>query len=171
MSEARNVTADDFAEWYAEAFVEIRRAVTLAVGDADLGEEATAEAFAKALVHWPKVRRADSRRAWVYRVALNEARSRFRRLRLERRYLQRRRAEGELHHPPPEEPDTALWRAVSGLPPRTRTAVVLRYVADLSVAEVAEAMGVATGSVSATLHHARKRLAQVLSEEPKGAER
>jgi RNA polymerase sigma factor (sigma-70 family) len=97
--------------------------------------------------------------AWAYTVALNHVRSRMRRSRLERRYLERQR---EGHHPPPPEPDTALWAAVAQLAPRARTAVALRYVADLSQAEVAAAMGISRGTVAATLHKARARLAELM---------
>ncbi len=71
----------DFAEWYAAGYARVRRAVTLAVGDAALAEEATAEAFARALLRWRSVRQAHRPEAWVYRVALNQVRSRFRRAR------------------------------------------------------------------------------------------
>jgi DNA-directed RNA polymerase specialized sigma24 family protein len=37
-------------------------------------------------------------------------------------------------------------------------------VADLSEAEVAEAMGIARGTVAATLHQARKRLGEMLAD-------
>jgi DNA-directed RNA polymerase specialized sigma24 family protein len=149
-----------FAAWYGATFPRVRAAVTLAVGDAWLAEEATAEAYARALARWPAVRDLNRPEAWVYTVALNQVRSRLRRMRLERRYLARQRAG---YHPPPPEPDTALWAAVAQLPPRSRTAVALRYVADLSEAEVAAAMGVAPGTVASTLHKARARLAELLS--------
>jgi RNA polymerase sigma-70 factor (ECF subfamily) len=130
----------DFTAWYATAFPRMRAAVTLAVGDPWLGEEATAEAFARALLHWPGDPRAGAPGGLGLHVALNHVRSRLRRQRLERRYLARQQAG---YHPPPPEPDTALWAAVAQLPPRARTAIALRYVADLSEAEVAAAMGVA----------------------------
>lgn len=56
-----------------------------------------------------------------------------------------------------------LWQAVQQLPPRQREAVALRYVADFSEAEVAERMGVAVGTVAATLHAAWARLASVVA--------
>ena len=57
-----------------------------------------------------------------------------------------------------------VMRAVQRLPARARTAVVLRYVADLTEAEVAEAMGVAPATVAATLSNARRRLAVLLAD-------
>jgi RNA polymerase sigma factor (sigma-70 family) len=150
----------DFSEWYAASFARVRRAVALAVGDAGLSEEATAEAFARALLHWRSVSGMARPEAWVYRVALNQVRSRLRRNRLEERWLERQQVG---HHPPPAEPQTALWAAVAQLAPRARTAIALRYVADLSEAEVADAMGITRGTAAATLHKARARLSDLLA--------
>ncbi len=152
---------DDFSVWYAASYGRVHRAISLAVGDADLAEEATAEAFARALVHWRTVRNADRPDAWVYRVALNQARSVLRRRRLEQRWRARQQV---VHQPPPEEPDSALWQAVSRLGPRARTAIALRYVADLPEAKVAEAMGITRGAVASTLHKARAKLGELLAE-------
>jgi RNA polymerase sigma-70 factor (ECF subfamily) len=150
----------DFTQWYAGSYARILRAVTLAVGDAGLAEEATAEAFARALVHSRTVRATRRPDAWVYRVALNEVRSRFRRNRLEQRWIARQQAG---HQAPPPEPETALWQAVAQLPPRARTAIALRYIADLPEAEVASAMGITRGATAATLHKARARLTELLT--------
>jgi RNA polymerase sigma-70 factor (ECF subfamily) len=149
----------DFAQWYAASYARVLRAVTLAVGDVGVGEEATAEAYARALMHWRTVRATHRPEAWVYRTALNHVRSRLRRARLERRWIARQKIGS---HPPPPEPPTALWAAVAQLAPRARTAVALRYIADLSEAEVAEAMGISRGTVAATLNKARTRLGELL---------
>jgi RNA polymerase sigma-70 factor (ECF subfamily) len=150
----------DFAQWYAASYARVLRAVTLAVGDVGVGEEATAEAYARALMHWRTVRATHRPEAWVYRTALNYVRSRLRRARLERRWIARQKIGS---HPPPPEPPTALWAAVAQLAPRARTAVALRYIADLSEAEVAEAMGISRGTVAATLNKARTRLGELLA--------
>ena len=150
----------DFTQWYAGSYARINRAVTLAVGDSGLAEEATAEAFARALVNWRTVKAASRPDAWVYRVALNEVRSRFRRRRLEQRWVERQQAG---HFQPPQEPETGLWQAVAQLAPRARTAIALRYIADLPEAEVATAMGITRGATAATLHKARARLTQLLA--------
>lgn len=50
------------------------------------------------------------------------------------------------------------------LPARERTAVALRHVADLPTASVAAVMGVAPGTVAATLHAARAKLRHALEE-------
>ena len=51
-----------------------------------------------------------------------------------------------------------LWDALSRLPRRERTAVVLHYFVDLPQHDVAHMMGVAPGTVAAMLHAARKKL-------------
>lgn len=149
----------DFATWYRSELPRVCRALALATGDVGLGEEAAAEAFARALASWDRVGRMASPGAWVYTVALNEARRTWRRSRLERRYLARQRLEDV---PAPTAPDDTLGRAVAALPPRARTAVALRYVADLPEAEIADVMNVHRGTVSATLSAARRQLAATL---------
>lgn len=150
----------DFARWYAAELSGICRALTLAVGDSLLAEEAAAEAFARALNAWPRVGRMASPSAWVYTVALNEVRRGWRRSQLERRYQRRLRDESV---PPPRDPDDDLWRAVAALPTRERTAIALRYIGDLPEAQIAEAMNISRGTVAATLSHARRRLAAALT--------
>lgn len=149
----------DFETWYQREFPRVRRAMTVATGDPGLGEEAAAEAFALALVHWRRVSRMESPGGWVHTTALNQVRRSWRRAALESRYRARQRDE---HVPAPEAPDTALWRAVQALSPRARTAIALRYVADLTEAEVAAAMHVTRGTVASTLSRARTQLAAQL---------
>jgi RNA polymerase sigma-70 factor (ECF subfamily) len=54
--------------------------------------------------------------------------------------------------------DVDLERGVRDLPPRERLAVALYYFLDLGTAETAAVMGCSTGTVKATLYHARARL-------------
>jgi len=150
-----------FGDWYAREFSRVRATISIAVGDPGLGEEATSEAFAKALLHWPKVPGLDNPTAWVRTVAFNEIRSRLRRARLERRYRARLIAEPAL---PPPDPRPDLWAAVARLAPRAREAVALRYVADLTEPEIAQHMGISRGAVTATLSRARGRLAELLTD-------
>ena len=148
-----------FAAWYESEYPRVARALALATGDPLLGEEAAAEAFARALANWTRVGTMASPGGWVYTVALNEVRRTWRRAQLERRAVARLRLADV---PAPSTPDDALWRAVAALPPRARTAVALRYVADLPEADIADAMNITRGTVAATLSHARKHLAAVL---------
>jgi RNA polymerase sigma-70 factor (ECF subfamily) len=148
-------TNADFDAFFAEHQVPVVRALTLALGDRARAEDAAQEAFAKAHRQWRRVAMMDRPVAWVYVVALNKARR------------DRRR---ELEAPAPdilgEAPDPAaavtvgvsVRAALDQLAPRQRLAVVLRYLADLQVDEVAAAMGCTVGTAKATLHTARARL-------------
>jgi len=162
--------ADDrFARWYAAEAPPLKATLWVVTGNADLAEEATAEAFARAYARWPSVEVMASPGGWVYTVALNVVRRWTRRHALERLSLSRFRAS----EPPVAvipELDDELWRAVGALPPRARTAISLRYVADLPEDEIADIMGISRGAVAATLSKARSRLADALAETRDGSE-
>ena len=59
----------------------------------------------------------------------------------------------------------ALQNRLAQLAPRQRAAVVLRYLADLSVSEVAGAMGCSLGTAKATIHQALNRLRVTFEED------
>lgn len=65
----------------------------------------------------------------------------------------------------PEPSDVELWAAVARLSERQQRCVVLRYVHDLPEGEIAELLGIARGTVAATLHAARKSLRAEYAEE------
>ena len=166
--EVRPSPARDFAVWYAATAPGVTRGVSAAVGDALLGREATAEAYARAYERWARVAAMDSPEGWVHRVAVNLCRRTWRQRSLESRALARvlpaalgglgvggRAGEPGEHH-------DDVYRAVRALPPRMRTAVRLRYWDDLTERQVAERMGVAPGTVSALLSGARARLRRAL---------
>jgi RNA polymerase sigma factor (sigma-70 family) len=147
----------DFDRWYRAEHPRVLGLLTVVAGDADVAREVTAEAFVRALERWDRVAAMESPAGWTYRVGVNLLRRRMRRATFERRLAP------EVPAPAPSpaiEPE--LWAAVRGLPVRQRTAVALRYVCDLSQADIAAVMGVAPGTVSATLTAARRRLAAAL---------
>src|SRR5262245_31546513 len=102
---------------------------------------------------------------WLYRVAVNVMRRSARRRTFERRLLLRMRVNDVVPAPTGE-----VWDLVRALPDRQRTAVVLRYVADLAEGEIAQVMGVTRGTVASTLSDARRSLAVVLTEPEIGEE-
>ncbi len=127
--------------------------------DAGVGQELAQEALARAWAHWDHVRQLPSPEAWLFRVGLNLAYSRFRRGRVERRAL--RRLAGSNVTPPPRTADeVAVRAAVAALPERQRAAVILRYFADLPFARVAEILGCAEGTARSLASQAIDRLGQ-----------
>jgi RNA polymerase sigma-70 factor (ECF subfamily) len=63
-----------------------------------------------------------------------------------------------------DEADRAVWRAVSTLPSGERTAVLLYYRQEMSVAEIAAALGVSAGTVKTHLSRARVKLRHILED-------
>jgi RNA polymerase sigma factor (sigma-70 family) len=157
-----------FEQWYVRMWPRLVRFMRAqAGGDAAEAAEVAAEAMARAYERWDAGSMRDPT-AWVYTVGLNLLRRRARRRVLERRVLHR------LRRPAPEPeawtPDVDLAAAIAELPPRQRTAIYLRYVADLTQADVAEVLGIAAGSAASLLHAARKNLENRLGTTSNGGD-
>jgi RNA polymerase sigma-70 factor, ECF subfamily len=124
--------------------------------------DAVQEAFVQAVVHWRKVSRYDDPLAWIRRVAINRGHNR-RRSRARQDALTRRIVATTPPPPGPQAgPDDELAALVAALPPQQRLALSLFYFAELSVAEVADAMELSAGAVKYHLHAARTSLARSL---------
>lgn len=156
----------DFAEVFAAHHPEVLRLAYLLCGDPHRAEDAVAEAFAKMYRRWQRGG-IDQPRAYLRRAVVNEVNSRFRRLALERREASRRH--GDARGVRPADEDLAdrdeVFAALRTLPARQRTAVVLRYYADLTEADTAAVMGVAVGTVKSAVSRGLDRLRAVLEEE------
>lgn len=153
---------DDFAVWYEREHPRVLGAMCVAAGDVEVAREVTDEAFARALERWHRVRDMGSPGGWTNRTAYNVLRRRARRASLERRLLARHRPEVSTAPPSLSPP---VWEAVQALPDRMRTAIALRYLADLAEDDIADVMGVTRGTVASTLSRARDRLAGVLDRD------
>jgi RNA polymerase sigma-70 factor (ECF subfamily) len=153
-----DVYVGSFEDWYRREHPRLLASLTLVARDPEVAREATDEAFTRALERWDRVARMDSPAGWAYRVAANVVRRRHRRHAVEQRLLLRDRP---VRTAPPAL-DPTVWAAVADLPGRQREAIALRYLLGLTQAEVADAMGIAAGTASATLAAARRALAPVL---------
>jgi RNA polymerase sigma factor (sigma-70 family) len=146
----------DFEQWYRANHSRLLNAMTVLCGTLDEASEVVDEASARCLQRWDAGKPLDDPTAWTYRVAVNLARRRAWRQGRERSALEMLNLPASVSI---AEPAVELWREVARLPRRQRTAVSLRYLGGLTEAQVAEAMGVAAGTVAATLSAARRRLA------------
>ena len=126
-------TTGDFESWYRDAHPRLVATLLLVTGDLGLAADSVDEAFARALERWDRVRSMASPTGWTFRVARNVSRRSLRRSALERRLLARSPRPADVPAPAGE-----IWRIVSDLPLRQREVVVLRHVADLPEAEIAE---------------------------------
>ena len=154
---------NDFDNFYRDEFGDVLRTVTLALGDAERAEEVTQEAFERALRRWRTVRQMAKPVGWVVVVAINA----------ERRRWKREQTPAAMWHSVDVVEDEAgsvatavvVRQALDRLTARQRAAVVLRYFADLSVADVATALGCAEGTAKATLHQSLRIMRIDLEED------
>lgn len=139
-------------------------AVVLAVRGPRVDAEAVVqEAFVRAHDRWETVGRMDRPDLWIQRVALNLATSQLRRLAAEGRALRRLAGRRTPTSAPDSLGDDAFWRAVQRLAPQRARVVALRYAGDLTVADIAQVLDLAEGTVKAHLHQARHQLATWLA--------
>ncbi len=150
--------AGSFEAFFAAHHTPLVRALSLALGDVELGRDAASEGFVRALQRWDRVAGYDNPAGWIYRVGLNWARSR------------RRKAVREVSARPTEyafassEPDFALATALRSLSLDHRAVVVARYFLDWSEADVAAALGIAAGTAKSRLSRALDGLRADLGE-------
>ena len=132
--------------------------VTLAsvTGSVESARDVVQEAFAQALRDKTGFRGDGSLEAWVWRIALRVAIG----------------STGSRELSVDEVPevgfvdahtDPTLAAAVRELSPQRRMAIFLRHFADLSYAEIGETLGIAEGTVAATLSQAHRQLSVALS--------
>ena len=134
------------------------------------------ETFMKAFTHAGSWREQAPVSPWLTRIAINAAVDRYRSSR--RRRLSEHPLEQDGRELPVEDESPSPERGVQGrelaerigtalrcLPERERAIFVLRHYEELSLAEIAETLGLRIGTVKSTLHravhHLRERLAGV----------
>lgn len=146
----------DFDDWFSLNYRRVLSSVLIVcAGDVPRAEDATNDAFLDALAKWHKVSALDSPRAWVTKVAINKAK---------RSWLRRNRYVSPVNVDMTDRPqfdgaaNLDLWDAVSRLSVKQRSAIVLRYVDDLTQGDIARELDIAPGTVSATLTQARAKL-------------
>jgi RNA polymerase sigma-70 factor (ECF subfamily) len=150
-------TLDDL---YTASYRKLVAQLYAVTGNRQEAEDVVQEAFMRAMSRWDQVRTYDSPEAWLRTVALNLARSRFRRTVRGAAALVRH---GVPHAEPDLSPDhVALMTAMKTLPEAQREALVLHHFVGLSVDEVAATLGKPSGTIKARLSRGRTALAGVL---------
>jgi RNA polymerase sigma-70 factor (ECF subfamily) len=152
----------EFLALYEREFGPVARTVFLLCRDAHVAEDATQEAFVRALERWNRLRNEPWAGGWVATTAMN----------LARRAMRRRGGRSASTAVPDEgDRDAALdlWRSVSRLPLRQQQALVLHYRLGMPTAEVAAAMRCGESAVRGYLTRARASLRATFQEELDGA--
>jgi len=134
-------------------------------------EDVVQDVFVAALEHLPGFRGDSSLATWLTTIAVNKCRSARRRRILRQGFLslaagRSRRHEGRAADSAAmrRERHDQVRRAVRRLPGRLREVVVLRYLEEMSIEQVAEILSLSPGAVGMRLHRARRRLAAELSD-------
>jgi RNA polymerase sigma factor (sigma-70 family) len=160
---------------------EVWRFLVASVGHTE-AEDCFQETFISALDAYPRLRADSNLRAWVltiaHRKALDVHRGDSRRaLPVEevaevvdggaasgrrRRKKAAPNANATTSLPPDALRDDGLWDAVHGLPPRQRSAVLLRYVGDLPHRDIARAIGCSEDAARRSLHEGLTKLREVV---------
>ncbi len=141
-------------ELFDREFPRLVRSLGVAFG-ADEAADAVQEAFIAADRSWWRVGRYDDPAGWVRRVAVNRL---LNGRRDQRRHVAILAGIRTVDEAALDESLLDLRRELQALPPRMRAAVCLHYLADLSTADVAAALGISVGTVKSSLHDARRRL-------------
>jgi RNA polymerase sigma factor (sigma-70 family) len=142
---------------------ELVGALTIRVGDRRLAEELASEAIARAWADWSRVSAMENATGWVFRVGFNLAASHWRRAAarrridarhpLDERSVQLRTAEAMVMHD-----------AIGRLSDQQQRVVILRYYAQFSVEETAEALRVSESTVKTQTARAMSRLRALLGD-------
>jgi RNA polymerase sigma factor (sigma-70 family) len=161
---------------------EVWRFLVASVGRIE-AEDCFQETFISALDAYPRLRSDSNLRAWVltiaHRKALDVHRSGTRRAvpvaevakvvegsaasGPRRRTGRPARAYATADPAPRVLRDDGLWDAVHGLPPRQRSAVLLRYVGDLPHRDIAKAIGCSEDAARRSLHEGLTKLREVVA--------
>lgn len=147
-----------FTEEFPELFRLAYRAAHRITGDAGVAEDLAAEALTRAALRWNRI--GDRARPWVVRVASNLAIDHLRHL------ARRPRVDPDRSDARTVDRDRSidLHRALRTLPRRQREVVVLRYVGDLTEAEIAAELGLAPGTVKSHASRGLRSLRAVLED-------
>ena len=151
---------------YQASYGSVLRAVRLLVPTSEDAHDLVQEAYARALARWDVVSGMDNPGAWVRHVAVNAAIDAGRRASSRRRALDRMLAWGRAEPVAAPDGDTVdVIRALRTLKPDQRRVVVLHYLCDMSVQEIADQTGRPPATVKTHLARGRASLAALFRTE------
>ncbi|HEY8458067.1 MAG TPA: sigma-70 family RNA polymerase sigma factor [Actinopolymorphaceae bacterium] len=164
-----------FTKAFQDLFPRARRVAWRILADLASAEDVAAETMARAYAAWSRIGASDTyRTGWVLRVATNLALDAVRRrasTAMESAAIVELRASADTD----DEPDLVATRivlvdAMRSLPSRQRESIALRYLAGMSQAETAQALGISVGSVAQHVHRGlaslRSQLEDLAGKEP-----
>lgn len=149
-----------FDEFFLEEGERLQRVMNVITGSRSQAEDIVQEAFVRVFARWERVSAMENPQGFLYRTAMNEFRSEYRRT---ARALKRLVSPSRHHDDafaPVEDRDQAM-RALADLPPRQRAALVLTEALGYSGEETGELLGIKASTVYALTHQARSALSAI----------
>lgn len=148
------VDADQaFEQFCQEAYPRLVGGLAHQCGSLEVAEDAAQESLIRACRRWEHVSRLDSPLGWCFHVGANVATSWFRRRRTERAATARLASAVSARADGGDDDEAIVLRAsLQRLPRRQREALILRFLLDLPVEQVAQLTGSSPGAVRATTH-------------------
>lgn len=143
---------------YRERYPRFLRVAVATLGDVERARDAVHEAFVRAIKSRGDFRGEGSLESWVWRSLTNVCLADLRHQPLPLPAMEATTQTGQ----PDEWPE--LRAAIGELPERQRLTLFLRHYADLDYDSIGAALGVARGTVAASLHAAHSHLRGVLGE-------
>lgn len=133
---------------------DVHRFLVATVGRHD-ADDCYQETWLSALRAYPRLRDASNLRGWILTIAHRKA---IDHLRSRGRVAVLVGEAPDQAGPAPAPADDELWGRVRELPPKQRTAIALRYVADAPYAEISAVMGTTEEAARRNVHEGLKRL-------------
>lgn len=165
----RSAGDDQLRELYAACAPRLVGILAVAAaGDVREAEDVVHEAFVRLLTRWAVVRRYDDPEAWVRSVAFRLLSNRRRKARNHAAALNRVAARTVRPVDPPDADRVDIGVLLAELPVEQRQVVVLHYLVDRSVEQVAEDLRLPVGTVKSRLSRARAALAAALADQQDG---
>lgn len=141
----------------------LRRVAYLLCGDGHHADDLVQETITKLYARWPRLAQVDNLDAYVHtmlvRTFLDERRRGWWKVKL----LSTAPEQPEPHGVPAEE-RTVLRAALSRVPPRQQAVLVLRFLCDQPVSEVARILGCSEGTVKSQTAHGLTALRKILGD-------
>jgi RNA polymerase sigma-70 factor (sigma-E family) len=150
----------EFEDFVVARSGQLRRVAYLVVRDWQHAEDVVQTALVSVYLAWPRVRRRDAVNAYARRAVVNAAISWTRKKRPE--LLTATVADDLRAHEPSY--DDELVVALKQLTPAQAAVVALRYLEDMSVADVAETLGISQGTVKSQSSRGLAGLRRLLTE-------
>jgi len=155
------VDAAGFEDFVSREQPALLRLAVLLAGDRGHAEDLVQTALLKTYRHWGRITRRGEPTAYVRRVLVTTHTSWRRRLSTTEQVVES--LPDRADPAAPREDDEELRTALRSLPPRMRTAVVLRYYADLSELQTAQLMGCSQSTVNTQTSRGLARLRTLLA--------